>query len=218
MVNNQVSAPDVPGDEWWPAIGNSGWPNARKAFLKLWAAGTVGGFLAFLIRSFALDLAGGTPIGPGCTVDLVLRYLYLLWLIVYFFLSNLKLDYEAVTPGLVLYDLMQTICAFIAAFAFGFVMPGKGISCLRSALAFEIADVTIFLICLCAIPFGGGKVVKSLRVTGACISAGAFLVVERLPTGQLTAGGIALSYLAIISLLILLIPFGRQRVSELSAK
>jgi hypothetical protein len=62
-----------------------------KAFLVLWVGGTVGGFFSALMRSVPLhlgQLAWPSHANRAYTSDLVLRYGYLAWLIIYFGLSN----------------------------------------------------------------------------------------------------------------------------------
>src|SRR5437016_11087760 len=108
---------------------------AWKAFRDLWVAGTVGGFLAALMRSVPLD-ATILAHPPSCrfVVDLLMRYVYLVWFIVYFLVSNLGEGEPE--KGDVAFDVTQSAASFAAAFALGIAVRGEGFQFNRSSYAF----------------------------------------------------------------------------------
>src|SRR5438874_1167547 len=64
---------------------------ASKAFQRLWVAGTLGAFFAALARNFPVDVRQIVySFSWEFALNAVLRYAYLIWLIWYFFLSNMR--------------------------------------------------------------------------------------------------------------------------------
>ena len=61
------------------------------------------------------------------TLDTFVRYGYLLWLLWYFFISNLNLQNDLPEPKKwdVWYDVLQPVCSLTAAFFLGFVLPDQ---------------------------------------------------------------------------------------------
>src|SRR5712691_10536226 len=126
---------------------------AWKAFRDLWVAGTVGGFLAALMRSVPLDLSKRVEAPSGLfTFDLVLRYAYLLWFIAYFLLSNLRKD--ELRKWDVAFDVIQSTASFFAAFALGIAVRGEGY---QSSEAFQSANGAILAICFFSLLFFGRR-------------------------------------------------------------
>jgi hypothetical protein len=191
---------------------------ALKAFRDLWVAGTVGGFLAALMRSVPLDV-GVLAKGPDClfTLDLVLRYAYLVWFIAYFLLSNLT-DKEPDGCD-VTFDLIQSAASYAAAFALGLVVHGEGYQFGRSAKAFEFANGAILVICVVSFviyairdKWEEQKKVHWLRIGGAVMAGIGIFISKNDPLS-----GVRLAALTgtLIVLAVMLTMYARIRISEL---
>jgi len=96
----------------------------NKAFQRLWVAGTLGAFFAALARTLPGDLHQLVyEFDPGFALNAVLRYGYQLWLIWYFFLSNLRSQNDdPPKKHEVPYDVVQSTCGLIAAYYLGFLV------------------------------------------------------------------------------------------------
>jgi len=189
---------------------------AWKAFRQMWIAGTVGGFFAALMRSVPLDLKDWS--GPAdylYTFDLFIRYGYLLWLIGYFFVSNHLVDNKPERFD-VFYEVLQSICSFVAAFALGFVVRNEGFPYGASAWAFDIANATIFVICgLALLMFWDSDWnINLLRGIGALLA----LVSMWLPTKGVMALPPLLELAVLqLGLWVLLFLYGRLRINAMQA-
>lgn len=191
---------------------------AAKTFRDLWVAGTVGGFLATLMRSVPLD-AGVLAKGVDCafTFDLVLRYVYLIWFIAYFFISNL--DAEESSSWDIWFDIIQSIASYAAAFALGLVVRGEGYPFGRSAMAFGWANGAIFAICFLSLLMFGvreglnkEKGVNWLRGIGAVVAAIACFIPK---TDPLSGARLIALTSTLFALVVILIVYGRWRIAEL---
>jgi hypothetical protein len=203
----------------WPSKGDifPTWTNdAKKAtgqeFQRFWVAGTVGGFLATLMRSIPLDLRQlAYPPDWLYTADLLMRYGYLAWFIGYFFSSNLRTKAEAIKKGEIAFEILQTLCSFAAAFLLGFVVPGMGFGYDASSLAFLSANAAIVVLCGFSLCLGGEWPIVWLR------GAGLVLAVLAMSWISLGPGGIhgvpVLVGLAaiLVTLFVLLLSYGRYR-------
>jgi hypothetical protein len=186
---------------------------ALIAFRNLWVAGTVGGFLGALMRSVPLDVTR-PPASPSelFPYDLVLRYAYLLWFIVYFFLSNLGKD--QIQKGDIAFDVFQSLMSFVAAFALGITARGEGFE--RSSEAFQAANGAIFVICLVSLLFivrDGWKnqlQLNLLRIGGMVTAFIGWLFAR---TDPLCLADLLKLAITLLVLLGLLIPFGRIRIA-----
>jgi hypothetical protein len=201
--------------ELWPTWTTGKEEKAWKAFVRFWVAGTVGGFLATLMRSVPLDFEHRAwPPDWAYTLDLFIRYGYLVWLMAYFFFSNLRDDDKALGRGDVLFDVFQTLASFAAAYALGFAVPGKGFGYGLSSCAFEYVNWTIFTICAFSLPFGG-RPITHLRILGGLFALFSLVTVWHEPAGLLTIPALCVLASFQAALWLLLIAFGRVRVSSL---
>ncbi len=188
---------------------------AWKAFRDLWVAGTVGGFLAALMRSVPLDLSKRVEAPSGLfTFDLVLRYAYLLWFIAYFLLSNLRKD--ELRKWDVAFDVIQSTASFFAAFALGIAVRGEGY---QSSEAFQSANGAILAICFFSLLFFGRRDYREghhpsnlLRIGGGVTAIVGWLVSRNNPLGLTHLVALAATLLLLSVLLIL---FGQMRINEL---
>jgi len=130
--------------------GGRTWPiptriQATQAFQRFWVAGTLGAFFAALARNLPVHL-GQISLTPNWlyTFDLWLRYGYLLWLITYFFVSNLHNDLPDAQPNWrdVVFDVTQSIVSLAAAFCMGFVLADHS----DELGAYAAAHVAVFVI------------------------------------------------------------------------
>ncbi len=194
--------------------------HAWKAFRNLWVAGTVGGFLAALMRSVPLDARTlAHPPSSRFVVDLFLRYAYLSWFIVYFLVSNLGDD--DLEKGDLAFDIIQSVSSFAAAFALGIAVRGEGFQFDRSSDAFAFANGAILIICLSSLGFflprDGWRNHSSLHLLriGGAVTAAIGVAVSW--TDSLSPRRMfALAGTQLI-LWLLLYQFGRIRVNKLPA-
>jgi hypothetical protein len=130
-----------------------------------------------------------------------------------------------VTRGDVLFDVLQTLCGFAAAYALGFVQSGGGFLYSKSAYGFEWANGAIAAICVASLPFGASQIgseslrkvrlITKYRLLGAGIAAlslGIVIGFER--QGELNCIAIGLLYLCLGGLSWLLWNFGKLRIGE----
>ena len=140
-------------------------PDAKKAFQKLFVAGTAGAFFAALARNIPVHVRqiSSTP-NWSYTLDLGVRYLYAFWFLSYFFTSALSIEeYGGTGPTAsdILFDCLQSIASLFALFSIGFMAAGLGypiddIGSYRWAVL--DADVAVVATCLLAlILFGREK-------------------------------------------------------------
>jgi hypothetical protein len=72
----------------------------------------------------------------------------LVWLLIYFFISNLKASDPASIPTKwdIAYDVLQSACALVAAFALGFIAQGSGFEDTSYGWAMGFANGAILVI------------------------------------------------------------------------
>ena len=105
------------------------------------------------------------------TTDLFLRYAYLAWLVLYFMLSNLRFEYEPPSGWAAVFDLTQSLCAFVAAVCLGFVLPAGTIASITDSLyAFAAANAAIAVLAGLSLLVGGGRAIMRLRKWGFALS------------------------------------------------
>lgn len=95
----------------------------RDAFRRFLVAGTAGAFLSILFRNLPRDLRG-TSLSPDWpyTVDLFVRYGYLIWMLLYFFMSANNAEEDEQRPWRELgFGIAQSICALYSQYWLGFV-------------------------------------------------------------------------------------------------
>jgi hypothetical protein len=191
---------------------------AWKAFRDLWVAGTVGGFVAALMRSVPLDARAliHSPSGRF-TFDLILRYVYMLWFIAYFLVSNLNKDEPKKFD--IAFDIIQSATSFAAAFALGIAVRGEGYQFDRSAEAFEFTNGAILAICLFSLLFylrranwTKDKNLHGLRICGAVMAIVGLVAARHDPMTICQLNSLAITLLVLIVLLAL---FARMRINEL---
>jgi hypothetical protein len=194
---------------------------AWKAFRNLWVAGTVGGFLAALMRSIPLDaMTLAHPPSCGFVIDLFLRYAYLSWFIVYFLISNLGDD--KIKKGDVAFDIIQSLSSFAAAFALGIAVRGEGFQFDRSSDAFAFANGAILAICFFSLVFFIPRdhwrpqyKLHLLRIGGAITAATGLMVSW---TNSLSPARLLALAATQLILWALLYQFGRMRINALPAE
>jgi len=120
--------------------------SAKKAIQRQWVAGTVAVFFTTLLKSLVVHIhqASLTPNWPY-TVDLFTRYGYLLCLMIYFFMSNLRID-QSDHPKDLPFDVIQSLASFTTLIALDFMVPGYGIPVGQFWWAVTVANVTILII------------------------------------------------------------------------
>jgi branched-subunit amino acid transport protein AzlD len=122
---------------------------AKKALQSMWVAGTVGAFFTALTRNLPIHFQERS-MSPNWlyTLDRGLRYGYLVWLLIYFFISNLKASDPASIPTKwdIAYDVLQSACALVAAFALGFIAQGSGFEATSYGWAMGFANGAILVI------------------------------------------------------------------------
>lgn len=129
----------------------TGDPQFTGVFVRMWIAGTMGAYFTFLFRNLALDLPTFSIRDADCSYTLAvwIRYIYLLWFLVYFFGSNVR--YERSKTELsawdVGFDVTQAATGIVAAFFLGFIVRAADFAYSTSA-AVEAANGGIALICL----------------------------------------------------------------------
>lgn len=170
----------------WNIIGRSVKPspnncNRKKAWLAfqgMWVAGTLGVFFVALISNLPTHLSQikwpEDYKSIKYTFQVFLSYGYLLWLLFYFFISNLKNEIlkKAGVKDLI-FDVAQSAVAFYAAYKLGFITLNLNLD----FLAFAYANLSIFIICILSLVMFGCKSEKDtnlIRLYGSLISIATF--------------------------------------------
>jgi hypothetical protein len=192
----------------------------NKAFQRLWVAGTLGAFFTTLARTLPGDLHQLVyEFNPGFALNVVLRYGYQLWLIWYFFLSNLRSQNDdPPKKHEVPYDVVQSVCGLIAAYYLGFlVSPNLAehpYGTFHGILAYLAPNGAICVICFLAWLLFREKhlELQTPRLVGAGIGAASLVLVVAIRNGPWWSVSTLL-----LSLAVLLWPlrkFHRTRVQE----
>jgi hypothetical protein len=144
-----------------------------KGFQKLWVAGTMGAFFTALARNLPVHLKQfAWPCDWNYTIDLFVRYGYLLWLLFYFLVSNIRIDDEDYVRSKwdIPFDVGQSACSLTAAFFLGFILPDQP----YKLGAYAITNGVICAICFAAFalfdPSDAAKGINRLRIAGGVIS------------------------------------------------
>jgi hypothetical protein len=115
------------GIKWLRGLNLPQKDKAKKVFERMWVAGTLGAFFAAFVRTIPIDARTLTfhfqSVCWPCTWDRVIRYGYLLWLLDYFFISNVRNE-EQVPPKVkdLVFDVLQSTSALGAAIFLGFIV------------------------------------------------------------------------------------------------
>jgi hypothetical protein len=157
----------------------------NKAFQRLWVAGTLGAFFAALARTLPGDLHQLVyEFNPAFALNAVLRYGYQLWLIWYFFLSNLRSQNDdPPEKHEVPYDVVQSTCGLIAAYYLGFLvspnLTAHPYGVFHGTLAYLAPNGAICIICFLAWRLFRRKhlELQKPRLVGAGISAASLMLV-----------------------------------------
>lgn len=180
----------------------------RRSFQTLWVGGTLGALFAALAATIPDAYRRyGTPVSYEATLDLSLRYGYLLWLLAYFFISNLlNEDDRRCDAWDVWFDVIQSAGALIAAWLLGFLSPSDGFTTQPLTRALIGTNVVIFVICALSYRLfhrDDTARVNTLRVAGLVVTLLTLAVLwcARLQT-RLVAGASAFSWLVLTALLI----------------
>jgi len=148
---------------------------AKRAFRSMWVAGTAGAFFTALTRNLPLHFQERS-LSPDVlyTLDRFLRYGYLLWLLTYFFTSNLENEPDSIPEKWdIPFDVLQSACALVAAFGLGFIVPGSGFAVTSYGWAMGFANGAILVICIFSMIWFRDvppTEVNPHRITGAIIS------------------------------------------------
>ena len=148
----------------------------------MWVAGTLGVFFTKLLRSFAVHIqqTSLTPNWPY-TLELFIRYGYLLLLLIYFFMSNLRIDQSDDWKDLP-FDVIQSLASWTTLIALDFLMPGHGIPVGTFWWAVTVANITILSIAAFALMWFPVANLRSIRLSGiACAIASITVVWTPLP-------------------------------------
>ncbi len=146
----------------------------------MWVAGTLGAFFTAIVRTIPIDIQR-LQSGPdaGLILDRALRYGYLLWLLSYFFITNLRLEQgEHPSRRDLVFDVIQSVAGLSAAYALGFVSETRGFGPHESAGAIISANLTILSIALIAFYLFRSEAdrrIHQLRFVGAILAAASIL-------------------------------------------
>jgi lysylphosphatidylglycerol synthetase-like protein (DUF2156 family) len=110
----------------------------------------VGAFFAALTRSLPPHLRELTLTPDWLyTIDCTLRYVYLVWFLAYFFLSNIG-NQRRVSPNRhdIPYNILQSFCALMAAAALDLSAPGAGWTLRAFTSAMTYSNGAVFVLSL----------------------------------------------------------------------
>jgi hypothetical protein len=192
---------------------------ALRGFQALWVAGTMGALFTAFARSLPiyLDHLTHSPFDLSYTLDVSLRFGYLLWLLAYFVASNLRVQFDLRRDKTdAFYDVIQSVLALTAAYFLDFLAPTEH----RGLTVFAWPTGAIFLICLLALIlfYKDEWPKKKLRVFGSALSGGSFVLVllcesRAHPVRVMAALAVLLAFLFWV-----LVTFVRIRVRTLEIK
>ena len=138
---------------------------AWRALQRLWVAGTMGAFFTAFARNLPGHLGQiGWPIDVGYTLNIYLRYGYLLWLLLYFFASNLRVQSRGNEPDRhdILFDVVQSASALTAAYFLDFITTSEH----RGVAVFAWPNAAIIVISGLALCLFKGDGKQTIRVAG----------------------------------------------------
>jgi hypothetical protein len=184
------------------ALGDTA--TAKKAFAKLFVAGTVGAYFGFISRNLSLDLQTVSLSSPDWTYTLgvFIRYLYVVLFLAYFFVSHFSLEAESsqIKWPQIWFNMIQCAVAFIAAYFLDVLIRGKVELAHPTLIGVLWANVAIGVICISSLIFfaksdssaepDAKPALNTLRVGALTISIGA-AVFAFCATGE-TCGGLFL--------------------------
>jgi len=187
------------------------WREAKKALRKFWIGGMAAACFSGIAHSIPIDLrARGhdlQSIDWHYTMDVFLRYFYMTWFMVYFFVTSFDTDQvkkegdrgrEPHAQREIWYDVLQSILATVAVYR---LAPGADGTTHHALSDFFFANCTILFISLLAwVLFRDDKTanIQDLRLSAAGVAALSLALIWAFPAS------LALS----VTLLILLIGLG----------
>jgi len=185
--------------------------DAKKEFQKMWVAGTLGVYFTTLLRTLPVHLhqISSTP-DWVYTFDLFIRYGYLIWFLVYFFMSNLRIDPANLNE--LSFDVIQSFVSLTAVVFLDFVVPGTGIPLREYWWAVTIANLTIIIIASLALFWFHDERLTPIRIAGIVLAL-LSIVVAWLPISALVA--LSLVGVSVIVLLIVLATFVSEIVGRM---
>ncbi|WP_316366531.1 hypothetical protein [Candidatus Thiodiazotropha sp. CDECU1] len=146
---------------------------ARLAFQSMWVAGTLGAFFVALLSNLSKHIpetAWPKDVDALYTMQLILSYGYLLWFLTYFFISNFSNEIlQKARKKDLLFDIIQSLVAFFAAYKLGFLSLNLNFS----YISYAYASASVFVICfLSFLLFGceSKRGINLIRVYGLIIS------------------------------------------------
>lgn len=190
----------------------------KLAFQQLWVNGSLGAFFIAIARTLPgdVDRLSNPPLHvfPSDLLAVtLLRYAYLIWLIWYFFLSNLRRPDEKTFVNEIFFDVIQSILCLTAAFFLDFVAAGTHHSV---QVGFALANAAIFLFAgLAWVWFPSDTKLQGIRAAGALIAALAFIVGVVLPGRVRDWEVAAVLAVFLIGLYVVLSKFHSERIKEI---
>ncbi len=142
---------------------------SRKAFQQLWVAGTIGVFFTSLARNLPVHLSQTTAAyDTKYTLDVLVRYAYLIWLLGYFFMSALRNDRPDAprTWRDMVFDVLESLVSLTAVYFLGFIIPVKD----YGSAAYAAANGAVLFICVASLLLFHSRGNNRLRGFGAIIS------------------------------------------------
>ena len=173
--------------------------DARKELQKMWVAGTLGAYFTTLLRTLPVYLhqISSTP-DWVYTFDLFIRYGYLAWFLIYFFMSNLRID--PTNANELRFDVIQSFASLTALVFLDFVVPGTGIPLGEYWWAVTIANLTIIIIASLALYWFHDNRLTFIRIAGIVLAL-ISIVVAWLPFSAL----VTLSLVGVFEIALLLV-------------
>jgi len=129
--------------------------NTRKALRDLWVAGTAGAILTALARNLPLLQEAGLPPTFPEVLDELLRIAYTVFLLAYFFVSNVDNSDETPDWCDILFDVVQSAATLWALFWIGFALPGHGHGSNAPGLAMRSTGIAIAAIAFSSLVIHG---------------------------------------------------------------
>ncbi len=111
----------------------------KKAFRQMWVGGALGVYFTAVARNLLTDVFGQPG---GLDEPHIIRYGYVLWFLVYFFVTNLRIT-RPPDRWDVTFDVFQAVIGFLVAFALGFLDRQEGFSFAHQANAVIASDLGI---------------------------------------------------------------------------
>jgi hypothetical protein len=158
----------------------------------------LGAFFAALARSFPVDLRQIVySFNAKFALNGVLRYGYLLWLIWYFFVSNMRSQADdSPRDHEVAYDVVQSVFGLSAAFYLDFLVANEH----HGILAYMAPNIAIFVICVLALRWfsNEAKELQIARGVGAAVAAASAIGVCFIPKDPWWAVGVLIIPFALL--------------------